>query len=145
MGADEAAKMLKALLPPQVLPEQGAQVPPQARAKIMQLTQGVQQLQEAAQKLQQENVQLKAGIAETQIRAQAEERIEKMRLQAEMRLEAMRQMMESRDAEMQRRVEEAEARRETEFKRWEALLEARTDIAVARINAENRPEPAQAQ
>jgi hypothetical protein len=37
---------------------------------------------------------------------------------------------------------EQEARREAEFDRWKALLDASTKVTVARIAAENKPEPA---
>ena len=143
-GADEAAKMLKALLPPQVA-DPNEPIPPRAVAEMQKMAAGMQAMREAGAKLQQENVQLKAGVAQAQIKAQADERVAAMEMQAEARMEAMRAQMEQRDMAMRRMMEEAEARREAEFKRWEALLEARTDIQVAHINAENRPEPARAQ
>jgi hypothetical protein len=130
-GSDRAAKMLKALLPPGVADEDP--IPPKAMAQIAQMQQGMQQMQEAAGKLQQENAQLKAKIPEAQ-----------MKIAAETRLEQMRMQMEERDNAMQRRFEEQEARREAEFERWKALLEAATEVKVARIKAENQPEPAAA-
>lgn len=142
-GADRAAKMLKALLPPQVADEEP--IPPKAMAEMQKMAQGMQAMREAGSKLQQENVQLKAGVAEAQINAQAEERISAMHLQAEARMEAIRLQMEQRDEAARRMLEEREARRDAEFERWKALLEARTDVVVARINAENKPEPARTQ
>ncbi len=131
-GSEEAAKMLKALLPPQVVPEEGEPPPsPRVMAKMQEMGARMQQMAEAGQKLQAENQQLKAGVAEAQIRAQSDERIA-----------AMEQRWEAQAAEQERRAAEAEARREAEFKRWEALLEASTKREVARIAAENRPAPA---
>ncbi len=157
-GADEAAKLLKTMLPPQALQALDSKepIPPQVQAQMQQMQQRMQQMSEAGQKLQQENVQLKAGVAKAQIETASDQRIEAMRLQAEaaaeqMRLQAeggieqMRLQMERRDEAMRRMFEEREAKREADFRRWEALLEARTDVVVAKINAENRPEPALSQ
>ena len=144
-GAQEASKLLKALLPPPILQAISSKQPmsPEAMAQIQQMQQQMQGLQEGAQKLQQENVQLKAGVAKAQIQAQTDERIAGMEMQAEQRLEAMRTQFEARDAEMQRRLEAAEAQRNAEFERWKALLEARTDIGVAQIQAHTQKQVAQ--
>lgn len=79
-GADEIAKVMKRLMPPQLQDEQ-APIPPQAAAQIEQLTQAVQLLQaenqelesgakEAAAKIQ---VQHTAKMNELRLRAAAEE------------------------------------------------------------------------
>jgi hypothetical protein len=130
-GADRAAKMLKALLPPQVAEDEP--VPPKAMAEIVKLQQGMQVMREAGQKLQQENAQLKAGVAEAQIKVAAEERIA-----------AMEASMQARVEQMHQAFEEQQAKRDAEFDRWKALLEAATEVKVARINAENRPAPSAA-
>jgi hypothetical protein len=66
-GADEASRMLRALLPPQVTQAlQGdAQIPPAAQAQIAQLTQ-------ATQLLQAENQELKSGAQQQQLKVQAD-------------------------------------------------------------------------
>ncbi len=148
-GSDEASKLLKTLLPPQALQALASKdpIPPQVQAMLQQVQAKMAQMQEEFQKVQQENVQLKAGIPQAQIKAQSEERIETMRTQSEaaaedMRLrseaalERMQQQAEARQAALERMLQEAEARRESDFKRWEAMLEARTKIEVAHIGAE---------
>lgn len=141
-GSEEAAKMLRSLLPPQAAPAEGEEpLPPKTAARVQQMALQMQAMQEAGQKLQQENQQLKAGVAQAQIKAQADERISAMELRVEQRTEAMRQQAEARDKAMERIFQEQQARRDAEFERWKALLEAHTDVQVARINAENRPKP----
>ena len=149
-GADEAAKLLKTLLPPQALQalDSNDPIPPKVLMQMQQMQAQVQAMQEAGQKLQQENQQLKAGVAQAQIKAQSDERIAQVEVSAEAQLEKMRQMMEAQAAEMQRQAEEREARREAEFERWKALLEAATKVDVAQIQARsaeraaaNRPQP----
>lgn len=67
-GSDETIRMLKSLLPPQVLAADGEHepIPAQALAKIAELTQQVQAMQQGGQELMQENQQLKSGAAEAQ-------------------------------------------------------------------------------
>ena len=67
-GSDEAAKLLKSLLPPQVLQsmDSGAEpVPPRAQAQI-------QQLQQVSQQLKVENDDLKSGAREAQMKVQVQ-------------------------------------------------------------------------
>jgi hypothetical protein len=142
-GSDEAAKMLKALLPPQVA-DPSEPIPPRAVAQMQQMAEQGQAMQEELQKLTQENQQLKAGVAEAQMKIQAEERISAVRLQAEARLEQMRFAAEERERQAEQRMAEMEARREAEFERWKALLEAHTKIDVAEINAGATLQAAQA-
>ena len=134
-GADEAAKMLRALLPPAVADAAGSDPVPKLMARMQQMGAQMQQMQEQGQKLQDENMKLRSGVQEAQIKVQAEAQVEAMRINVERGLEQMRLQAEARDAEMQRRLAEAEARREADFERWKALLEARTDIQVAHIDA----------
>lgn len=72
-GSDEAAKMMKALLPPQVAAVVGDKDPiPKLTAQLAQMQQGMQQMQEAGQKLQEENMQLKAGTQVAAMKTQAD-------------------------------------------------------------------------
>lgn len=65
-GADEAAKLLKTLLPPQALQamDENDPIPPRVQAVLMQAEQKMMLMQEEGQKLQQENQQLKAKSQE---------------------------------------------------------------------------------
>lgn len=77
-GAEEIAKRLKTMLPPQLQePEDGHEdIPPQVQHMIQQGQQQMQQMQQAIQQLQAENQSLKQGemskAAEVQAKAQAE-------------------------------------------------------------------------
>jgi hypothetical protein len=73
-ASDEATRMLGALLPPQVQPADGddAPVPPQAMAKIAELTQQNQVMQQKGQELMQENQQLKSGAQEKMAKVAAD-------------------------------------------------------------------------
>ena len=65
-GSDEATKLLKTLLPPQALQalDSKEQIPPRVQAMLAQVEQKMAMMQEEGQKLQQENVQLKAKTQE---------------------------------------------------------------------------------
>ena len=73
-GAEEMTRMLKAMLPPQVLSaeETDEPIPPAALAKIAQLTQTADQLHAEGTQLMQENAQLKSGAAIAQSKIDAE-------------------------------------------------------------------------
>ena len=73
-GSDEAAKLLKTMLPPQALQalESKQPIPPEAQAMMMQAQQQVAQMQEGLQKLAQENLQLKAGAQTDMAKIQAD-------------------------------------------------------------------------
>ena len=62
-GAEEAAKLLRTMLPPPALQalESKQPMPPEAMAVVQQAQGQMMQMQEGMQKLQQENMQLKAG------------------------------------------------------------------------------------
>jgi hypothetical protein len=61
-GADEIAKRLKIMLPPQLQQQEGElEIPPEAQQMIQQGKQQIQQMQQAMQQMQQENQSLKAG------------------------------------------------------------------------------------
>ena len=67
-GADEIAKRMQAMLPPQINGEQ--QIPPQVQQQMQQHVQQLQQMQQALQQMQSENQQLKIGKAEKMASAQ---------------------------------------------------------------------------
>ena len=126
-GADEAAKMLKSLLPPQALQALSSKgpIPPEVQAMMQKLQQKMQMMQEEGAKLQQENVQLKAGaqvkMAEMQVKQQAES--------AQMQLEGQVRASEQKLAQEQ-------AQKDADIAIWKARLEAATKITVAQIGAD---------
>lgn len=67
-GADseEIAKRLKATVPPQILGEEGSEIPPQVQQAIQQVQQGQQQLQQAGQALQMEQAKVEAEKAKVE-------------------------------------------------------------------------------
>lgn len=67
--ADEIARRLRQLMPPAIRPQeegQPAPIPPEAQAKVMQLTQALQLVTQKAQEMQQEQVKLK-GIVDGKV------------------------------------------------------------------------------
>ena len=114
-GSDEAAKLLKTLLPPQALQALSSNqpIPPEVQAQMQQMMQKMQLMQEEGQKLQQENVKLKSG-------------------------EQSKMAAVSVDAEAKKKAHElavAEAQDSAEREKEKARLDAATKITVAQINA----------
>ncbi|TFH46854.1 MAG: hypothetical protein E4H01_09260, partial [Lysobacterales bacterium] len=135
-GADEAAKLLKTLLPPQALQAIASKdpIPPQVMMQMQQLQGQMQQMQEEGQKLQQENVQLKSGaqvgMAKVQVDAQSKQaqlQVEQQNSQAEFALQKAKQ-----DSELQLAREKASA--EIEIKK--AVAEADHGIEIQRLSLE---------
>ncbi|MDH5512334.1 MAG: hypothetical protein OEY27_03885 [Gammaproteobacteria bacterium] len=112
-GSDEAAKLLKTLLPPQSLQamESKEPIPPQVMAQMQQAQMQMAQMQEEGQKLQQENIKLKSGeqakMAQIQVESQAKS--------------------------LQMQLEKADADRQFQLDRWKAEMELqlKRDVAVA--------------
>lgn len=155
-GSDEMVKMLKAVLPPgvQQAEESREGIPPEAMAKIAELTQGVQLLQQQGQELQQENLKLKSGEAASlaKIEAERQESVAELRLKAEQDAEELRLTREKVQAEIQLAREKAEAEiqlakekalEEFELLKFKARLEAQTKIETARIAADADVQAAQ--
>jgi hypothetical protein len=118
-GSDEGAKLLKALLPPQALQalDSGAeQIPPAAMAKIQQLEQQVQVMNQAGQEMGQRLQEAESGVAQAQMKTQAEH-------QARMR-----------ELDMERQVEEAKAKLARD--KAMAEIELKRAIAVAELEIE---------
>ena len=133
-GADEAAKMLKSLLPPPALKaiSQGQPIPPEAQAQMQQMQQMLQMAQQKMQEMQQENVKLQTGAQSKMaaVQVQAEEGKQKAQLamqeaQAELQLQKAKQ-----DGELLLAREKAEA--EIAIKR--AVAEADHQVKIAEFN-----------
>jgi hypothetical protein len=112
-GSDEAAKLLKTLLPPPALQALASKqpIPPEAQMQMQQMGQKMQQMGQEMQKMQQENVQLKAGAQEgmAKVQVDAQEGQAKLQLaqqeaQAELALQKQKQ-----DGELQLAREKAQA------------------------------------
>ena len=71
-GSEEIMRMLKAMLPPQLQSDDGQEIPPEAMAKIGQLTQQMQMMNEKGQELVQENQQLKSGAEASKAKVAAD-------------------------------------------------------------------------
>ena len=103
-GSEEIERMLKAVLPSQVQPQEGEQepIPASAMQKIAQLTQGVQMMQQKGQELIQENQKLKSGeqAAMAKVQAQAAEAQAELQLKAKVQAEELRLAREKAEAEM---------------------------------------------
>ena len=119
-GSDEAAKLLKTLLPPQALQALDSKepIPPQVMMQMQQAQMQMAQMQEEGQKLQQENTKLKAGeqskMAAVQVDAQAKN--------------------------IQAQLEKADADRKFQLDRWKAEqeLQLKRDIAAAEHGIEQQ-------
>ena len=92
-GADEIAKRLKALVPPNALGEEGQQIPPQVQ-KIL------EEGKEMLAKLQQENQQLKADKSEAYAKIEADKEIEFAKLVSDEQIEAAKLASQERIARM---------------------------------------------
>ncbi len=103
-GSDEAAKLLKTMLPPQALQALASPqpIPPQVQAQMQQMQQQMGQMKEAGQKLQQENLTLKSGaqaqMAKVQVDAkskQADAMLQKQKQDQEFMLQQRKQQQEA--------------------------------------------------
>ena len=123
-GSDEAAKLLKSLLPPQALQamEQKEPIPPQAMAVVAQAQMQVAQMQEGMQKLQEENVQLKAGAHTDMVKIQADHDAKMKELQLKRAI-----------AEEEAKLAREKAAAEIELKR----MTAAADAEIEGMKAEN--------
>ena len=144
-GADEATKMLKALLPPPALQaiSQGQPIPPEAQAKLNQMQQMLQMAQQKMQEMQQENVKLQTGaqskMAAVQVQAQESQQkaqLAQQEAQAELSLQKQKQ-----DGELKLAREKAQA--EIEIKR--AVAEADHNIQVAQLQLDAQKSQAETQ
>ena len=95
-GSEEAAKMLKALIPPQAAQAAASdnKMPPEALAKIAQLTQAVQMLQAEKQELEAGTKVEMAKIALRQREMTAEQGLQKQKQDADLKREREKAMAE---------------------------------------------------
>lgn len=139
-GAQEAAKMLKALLPPQVLQALGTNqpIPPEAQAMLAKMQQQMAMMQEQGQKMQEENVALKAkqqeGMAKVQVDAQ--EGQAKLQLQAQQTQAELALQKQKQDGEIELARQKAEA--EIAIKRAVAEADHQTKIAGMEIERQHK-------
>ena len=92
----------------------------------------MEQMQEEGKKLAAENQQLKSNSQESTMRIQADMKEGQMKIQSEQMLEQQRLQSEMMLAKMTAAMDSA-------LERWKAELDARTKIAIATIQTENRP------
>lgn len=120
-GAQEAAKIFKALLPPQALQAMATKepIPPQAQAIIQQMHAQMAQMQEQGQELQQENQQLKAGAQVKQMEISANAQADQQKLAAENQQNgqelALKKAIAVEEANLARQKAEAEAQLKREI------------------------------
>ena len=124
-GSDEAAKLLKTMLPSQALQAMQSKgpIPPEAQAMMQKAQQQVAQAQEIIQKLGQENTQLKAGVQADMAKVQADH---------DSKMKAL--LLEADVEEEKARLARKRAQDEINLKRWIAEQEAL--IAAAQADAE---------
>ena len=127
-GSEEISKMLKAMLPPQILQAAGGDgqaIPPAALQKMAAMQQQGQALQDAFAKTQQENVQLKAGVQEGLAKVAADQEVQMAQL-------ALDEKVEQEKARL--------AREKFEFERALAIDQANheADLAERKAAAENK-------
>jgi hypothetical protein len=127
--SDKIAERLKKLLPPQLQeqPEGEDPIPPQAMAKMAQMGQAVQLLQEKGQELAQENEKLKAGerSAMAKVAVQAKEAEDEI---------ALKEKIAREEARLARQKAEAEFA----LKKWVAESEMGLDSQKAEFEREQR-------
>lgn len=136
-GSDEITRMLKATLPPQVLQAEtdDVEMPPAALAKIAEMGQQMQQMDEAGKALQAENQQLKSGAKEADAKIQAShaEKMEQLKLDEAVEKERARLA----DERMQREyaLKKWQVEQEVELERMKAAIGIEKDIdgAIAKI------------
>ena len=125
--ADQIAERLKKMLPPNLQEDDGAPIPAKAAAKIQELMQAGQQLQEQLQQVGEENMKLKSG-AEAQM---AKVQVSAQESQIELQLQKAKQ-----DSELQLAREKAAA--EIEIKRQ--VADADYSIAQRKLEQEQEKE-----
>ena len=142
-GAQEAAKMLKALLPPQVLQAMASNqaIPPEAQAQMVKMQQQMQMMQEEGAKMKEELVKAQAGVQEGMAKVQvgAQEGQAKLQLQAQQTQAELALQKAKQDGEIALAREKAAA--EIEIKRAVAEADHQTRIAemdIERQHTENK-------
>jgi hypothetical protein len=138
-GADEAAKLLKSLLPPQTLQamESKEPIPPQVQAQMAQMQAQGAQMQEGLQKLAQENMQLKAGTQAdmAKIAATREAKMAELKMEREVQDERNRLAREQAQAEIDLAELKAAAELRLEKMRIDATANGEVDAAIAKVSS----------
>lgn len=92
---------------------------------------------------------VKADAAIQQQRAQSDMQIQQQKIQSDMMLERMKMQMEQQSEQQRMQLEASLKQQEMNFmqlfEKWKAELQANTQVKVAQIGAENRPEPGSVQ
>jgi hypothetical protein len=118
-GAEDAAKMIKALLPPQVLqavsPGGPQTIPPEVQAQMQQAQLAVQALQQHNQELVTEIQQLKAGAQQEAAKIQSEHDTEMQRIGLDARVEGEKAKLAREKAEAELALKRAIAKAELEI------------------------------
>jgi hypothetical protein len=132
-GADEAAKLLKSLLPPQALQamESKEPIPPQVQAQMAQMQAEGAQMKEGLQKLAQENMQLKAGTQADMAKIAATREAKMAELALEREVQAAQIQMERERADAQIALERAKAVAQLEIERMKIDANADGDVDAA--------------
>jgi hypothetical protein len=136
-GSQEAANVLKAMLPPQALQALSSKqpLPPEALAEMQKMRAAAQQMQEGMQKLQQENQQLKSGAQVQAMKVQADSTEARAKFMQSVRESAAKQQLAAQEAQATSQLESQKLNSETQLAIFKARLEAATKIEVAQIAA----------
>ena len=140
-GSDEIVRMLKAMLPPQIQPQQGEEpIPASAMQQITQLQQAGQQIQMQAQELAQENQKLKSGeqSAMAKIQMQAEIDRAQLQLKAQAQEEELRLEREKAEAEIQLKRDIAAAEHGIEIDKAQRERKKEEEDRAAKFAVEQR-------
>jgi hypothetical protein len=137
-GAEDAAKMIKALLPPQVLqavsPGGPQTIPPQVQAQMQQAQLAMQALQQHNQELITENQQLKAGAQQEAAKIQSEHVTEMKRIGLDAHVEGEKAKLAREKAAAELALKKAIAKAEIEIE--DLRLAAEHDRAERELTAE---------
>jgi hypothetical protein len=135
-GSEEAARMLKALLPPQVA-NTDEPIPPAAMAKLNEMGMKMQAMAEEGAKLQQENVQLKAGAQSKAMQTQADHDAKMKELELEKVVEREKANLAREKAEAEFRLKKWIAEQELAIERMKAANEADAEVdqAISKVQS----------
>ena len=141
-GSEEIMRMLKATLPPalQQTEDGDEPMPQKAIAAMQQMQQELQQIGEAAQKMAQENQQLKSGAQAdmAKLQAEAEKSRAELQLKAQIQAEELRLEREKAEAELQLEREKVQAQIQLEREKAEAKLNL--DVMTMQANQRQQAE-----
>lgn len=148
-GSEEITKMLKAMLPPQIQEDTDAEVPPQAMAKIQQLTQHVQVMQQKGNELLQENQQLKSSEQTAQMKIKADYDIKMKQVALDEKVASEKARLAREEFEFEKALEIDKANHEIAMKKKKDEAERQSKEVDAKFQYElelsKNPEFAQVQ